>query len=113
MTTNGKMHASFLIFINVAGLLLIVVSSPVLSRAQSNGETQLPAGTLVRCTLEEPNFSSRTAEVGEPVVCQLSSVTVFGRSIFPRGAYLAGHLAEDKEPGRLASRTCNLNELFE
>jgi hypothetical protein len=59
----------------------------------------VPAGTLLHCTLDEPNFSSATAEVGDPVVCHLGSLQEFGRVVFPRGSYLAGHLESDKEPG--------------
>ena len=28
----------------------------------------LPAGTLLQCTLNEPNFSTATVEVGDPVL---------------------------------------------
>jgi hypothetical protein len=59
----------------------------------------LPAGTLLQCTLNEPNFSSATAAVGDPVLCHLRSITEFGHQAFPRGAYLVGHLESDKEPG--------------
>src|SRR5215467_659376 len=59
----------------------------------------LPAGTLLQCTLNEPNFSSATAAVGDPVLCHLRSITEFGHQAVPRGAYLVGHLESDKEPG--------------
>lgn len=59
----------------------------------------LPAGTLLQCTLNEPNFSSATAEVGDPVLCHLKSVTEFGQQAFPRGSYLVGHLEAAKDPG--------------
>ena len=59
----------------------------------------VPAGTLLRCTLDEPNFSSATADIGDPVICHLSSLREFGQNVFPRGSYLGGHLEADKEPG--------------
>src|SRR5215475_7710024 len=59
----------------------------------------VPAGTLLKCTMNEPNFSSATVEVGDTVLCHLSSVQEFGRNAFPRGAYMSGHLEADKEPG--------------
>ena len=34
----------------------------------------LPAGTLLQCTLDEPNFSSATAEVGDPILCHPRAV---------------------------------------
>jgi hypothetical protein len=67
------------------------------TRAQ---DVVVPAGTLLHCTLDEPNFSSATAEVGDPVLCHLRSLQQFGRTIFPRGSYLQGHLEAAKEPGR-------------
>ncbi|HXJ41601.1 MAG TPA: hypothetical protein VNH18_20150 [Bryobacteraceae bacterium] len=60
----------------------------------------LPAGTLLRCTLDEPNFSPKTADVGDPVLCRTNAFQHFGRPVFPRGAYLMGHLDADKQPGR-------------
>src|SRR5216683_1024952 len=59
----------------------------------------VPAGTLLRCTLDEPDFSSKTADIGDPVVCHLSALRQFGKTVFPRGSYLGGHLEADKEPG--------------
>jgi hypothetical protein len=66
--------------------------------AQSQ-ETLVPAGTLLHCTMNEPNFSSATADVGDPVICHLSGVQEFGRVAFPRGSYLQGHLEAARDPG--------------
>jgi hypothetical protein len=49
--------------------------------------------------MNEPNFSSATVAVGDPVLCHLHSVTEFGQQTFPRGAYLVGHLESAKDPG--------------
>ena len=59
----------------------------------------LPAGTLLQCTLNEPNFSSASVAVGDPVLCHLRSVTEFGRQVIPRGSYLVGHLEAAQDPG--------------
>lgn len=59
----------------------------------------VPAGTLLRCTLDEPNFSSATADIGDPVVCHLNGLREFGHNVLPRGSYLGGHLEAAKEPG--------------
>jgi hypothetical protein len=67
-------------------------------------EEILPAGTLIRCTLDEPNFSTKTADVGDPVVCNLSQLILFNRPVFPRGAYLSGHLESEKEPGHMLGK---------
>jgi len=62
-------------------------------------QTVVPAGALLRCTLNEPNFSSATAEVGDPVLCHADATQQFGRDLFLRGTYLAGHLKAYKDPG--------------
>jgi hypothetical protein len=59
----------------------------------------LPAGTLLRCTVNEPNFSTNTASVGDPVLCNLHGMVQFGQQAFPRGSYLVGHLEAAKDPG--------------
>jgi hypothetical protein len=64
----------------------------------------VPAGTLLHCTLDEPNFSSATADIGDPVICHLSSLREFGHVVFPRGSYLGGHLEADKEPGHFVGK---------
>ena len=75
-----------------------------LSAHSINREEILPAGTVIHCTLDEPNFSSKTAQVGDPVLCHLGSVSAFGHSVFPRGAMLSGHLQDSKDPGRLVGK---------
>ena len=78
-------------------LLAICVSASTLSA--SARDVVLPAGTLLQCTLNEPNFSSATADVGDPVLCHLRAQTEFGQQAFPRGSYLVGHLEAAKDPG--------------
>lgn len=67
-------------------------------------EVVLPAGTLLQCTMNEPNFSSASAEVGDPVLCHLRGVTEFGQEAFPRGSYLVGHLEASKDPGHFVGK---------
>ena len=64
-------------------------------------QTVVPAGTLLRCTLNEPNFSSATAVAGDPFVCHAVGMQQFGREVFPRGTYVAGHFESFKDPGHL------------
>jgi hypothetical protein len=80
-------------------LATLVVAVLALSVGASAREVVLPAGTLLQCTLNEPNFSSATAEVGDPVLCHLRGTTSFGQQAFPRGSYLVGHLEAAKDPG--------------
>jgi hypothetical protein len=78
--------------------LTVVLCLPVFAIAQTN-ETIVPAGTLLQCALDEPRFSSATAQVGDPVLCHVNSLGMFGRPVFPRGAYLSGRLQEFRDPG--------------
>ena len=82
-------------------LALFVFLSAALVPVHSNAATReiIPAGTLLSCTVSEPNFSAKTAQVGDPVLCHLGPVSAFGHSVFPRGAELGGHLDDDKSPG--------------
>ena len=63
----------------------------------------LPAGTLLQCSLDEPNFSTATVEVGDPVLCHLYGVSEFGQPL-PRGSYLVGHLEAAKNPGHFVGK---------
>ena len=65
----------------------------------------IPAGTLLRCTLDEPNFSTATVTVGDPFICGMkSSVYEFGHTVLPRGSFLAGHLEAAKDPGHFVGK---------
>jgi hypothetical protein len=83
--------------------LLLCVSANIAARAATSDEI-IPAGTLLQCTLDEPNFSSKTAQVGDPVLCYLGHVAAFGRSVFPRGAELSGHLQDYQNPGHFVGK---------
>ena len=80
---------------------LLVLGVPARTKAQ---DILVPAGTLLRCTLDEPNFSSKTADIGDPVICHLAALRQFGKAVFPRGSYLGGHLEADKEPGHFVGK---------
>ena len=78
---------------------LLAVSLCTFTASASARDVVVPAGTLLQCTLNEPNLSSATVDVGDPVLCHLRGVTVFGQQAFPRGSYLVGHLEAAKDPG--------------
>lgn len=67
--------------------------------ATAGAQSVVPAGTLLQCTLNEPNLSSATTNLGDPVVCYLKTVQQFGHVVLPRGSYLEGHVAAEKNPG--------------
>lgn len=83
---------------------LLIVSLGTFTINAAAREVVLPAGTLLQCTLNEPNFSSATAAVGDPVLCHLHGMVEFGQQAFPRGSYLVGHLAAAKDPGHFVGK---------
>jgi len=97
MWPNYRLVSPLFVVLFVLSILLC----PGGAKAQ---EVVVPAGTLVHCTLDEPNFSSATAQVGDPVLCHLSTLQQFGRTLFPRGSYLQGHLEAAKEPGHFVGK---------
>lgn len=64
----------------------------------------VPAGSLLTCTLDEPKFSSASVNVGDPFLCYPRNIQQFGQTVFPRGAYLVGHLESAKEPGHFVGK---------
>ena len=86
--------------VSLVGAMALLVSAGGI-RAQ---DQLVPAGTLLQCTLNEPNFSSATAAIGDPVLCHLRTMQEFGRPLFPRGSMLGGHLEADKEPGHFVGK---------
>jgi len=88
------MKASTLCAVVAVSLLCLTFTLSASAR-----EVVLPAGTILRCTLDEPNFSTATVAIGDPVLCRLHSLTEFGRQAIPRGSYLVGHLEAAEDPG--------------
>lgn len=84
-------------FIRILAIAVGMLASA--GRVCGQKDLLVPAGSLLQCTLNEPNFSSATATVGDPVVCHLRAQQEFGRILFPRGSLLGGHLEAAKEPG--------------
>jgi len=85
-------------------LYALAASAFALTINASARDTVLPAGTLLQCTLNEPNFSTNTASVGDPVLCHLRGLVEFGQQAFPRGSYLVGHLEAAKNPGHFVGK---------
>lgn len=84
-------------------LLPLVVLASSLPRLLS-AEQLIPAGSLVQCTVAEPKLSSKTTDVGDPVLCQVSHVELYGRSVFPYGSYLVGRFEDYRDPGHLVGK---------
>ena len=67
-------------------------------------EQLIPAGSLMQCTVAEPKLSSKTADIGDPVLCQVSHVELYGRSVFPYGSYMVGRFEDYRDPGHLVGK---------
>lgn len=87
-------------------LLLLLCVAPVHARdfTTVTHDVAVPAGTLLECTLSEPKLSSATTSVGDPFLCYPRNLQEFGQPVFPRGAYLVGHLEDAKEPGHFVGK---------
>jgi hypothetical protein len=58
----------------------------------------------LQCTLNEPNLSTNTVSISDPVVCHLRDQVDFALQAFPRGSYLVGHLDGAKDPGHFVDK---------
>jgi hypothetical protein len=56
----------------------------------AGAEQLIPAGSVMQCMVSEPNLSSKTAHIGDPVLCQVGHSEMYGRSVFPYGSYMVG-----------------------
>ena len=83
-------------------LLALAIVAPSLHLSAQ--DVPLIAGTLVQCTVNEWNFSSHTAKVGDPVVCYARPLHQFGCAAFSRETELAGRFVDYKDPGRLIGK---------
>jgi hypothetical protein len=81
--------------------LMLLLAAPLTSFA---GEQLIPAGSLLSCTVAEPKLSSKTANIGDPVMCKVSHVEMYGRSTLPYGTYMVGRFEDYKDPGHFVGK---------
>ncbi len=81
-------------------LSLLLAAGPLTAFA----DQLVPAGSVITCTVAEPKISSKTQNIGDPILCQLSHSEAYGRSSFPYGSYLVGQFAEYKDPGHFVGK---------
>jgi hypothetical protein len=82
----------------LASLLLIL---PVSFTA--GAEQLIPAGSSMQCMVSD-KISSKTVHIGDAILCQVSHVEMYGRSVFPYGSYLVGHFEDYKDPGHFVGK---------
>lgn len=88
----------------ISGLALAMAVAGVRPAAAATRKIPVAAGTLIRCTLDEEDFSPKTEKQGDPLVCYAKPLREFDCSVFPAGTQLAGRLAAYHEPGRLIGK---------
>lgn len=83
---------------------LLAVLSLLLAPAlfADSGQRLIPAGSLVSCTTGDAKISSKTAAVGDPVLCKVAHRR--GDFMLPYGSYLGGEFSEYKDPGHLVGK---------
>ena len=64
----------------------------------------VPAGSLINCTISEPKLSSKTAAIGDPVLCQASILTRNGSARLPFNSFLEGRFEDYKDPGHFVGK---------
>ncbi len=88
----------------ISSIFLVLVSVVPLTSTVYAAEQLVPAGSIVQCVTAEPNLSSETETVGDPILCEMSYVELYGRSEFPYGSYLLGHFEAYKDPGHFVGK---------
>ena len=84
----------------VSTFLMLLLAAPLSGFA----EQLIPAGSLLSCIVAEPKLSSKTANIGDPVMCKVSHVELYGRSTIPYGSYMIGRFEDYKDPGHFVGK---------
>jgi hypothetical protein len=69
----------------------------------AGAEQLIPAGSVMQCMVSD-KISSKVMHVGDPVLCTIGHSEMYGRSVFPYGAYLEGRFEEYKDPGHFVGK---------
>jgi hypothetical protein len=82
-------------------LLMLLLSAPLTGFA---GEQLIPAGSIISCTVSEPRISSKTTNIGDPVLCKVGHIERYGRSTLPYQSYMEGRFEDYKDPGHFVGK---------
>jgi hypothetical protein len=64
----------------------------------------VPAGSLINCTVSETKLSSKTAAIGDPVLCSVGITTRNGSARLPFDSFLEGRFEDFKDPGHFVGK---------
>lgn len=85
--------------------LSVLLAAPLTSTAADyHSEHLIPAGAMIQCTLSEPKLSSKTESIGDPVMCRLSRVERYGRTLLPYDSFLVGRFEDYRDPGHFVGK---------
>lgn len=82
----------------------LLFASLLIPLAAHASEQLIPAGSLIQCTINEPKLSSKTTDIGDPVLCQVSRSSVYGHAAIPYGSYLVGQFQDYRDPGHFVGK---------
>jgi hypothetical protein len=88
----------------VFALLVPLLAAPACSAAV---EHLIPAGTVFQCTISEPKLSSKTEDLGDPILCDVRYSGYsweLGHSQLPYDTHVVGHFEEYKDPGHFVGK---------
>jgi hypothetical protein len=63
-----------------------------------------PAGSLINCTITEAKLSSKNANVGDPILCQVGITSRNGPGRLPFDSFLEGRFEDYKDPGHFVGK---------
>lgn len=84
----------------LAFLCLALAAPPPLSA----GMRLIPAGSLIQCTVAEPQLNSQTTALGDPVLCRVGYTPEHNDFSLPYESYVGGRFEEYKDPGRFVGK---------
>jgi hypothetical protein len=85
--------------------LSILFAAPLaVSAADYASDQLLPAGSLIQCTTSEPRLSSKTLNIGDPVLCRVTHAVRVGRTVLPYNSYLVGRFEDYRDPGHFVGK---------
>jgi hypothetical protein len=96
---SSRRYKGPLMLLGVVGLLALL--APAQAQLQ---RPILPMGSLIQCTTGE-KISSVRDDIGDPILCRVTRLVVFGQQVLPYGSYLGGTFDEAKDPGHLVKAT--------
>ena len=88
----------------VLALLVALLTAPAYS---ASVEQLVPAGTIFQCTVSEPKLSSKTVDVGDPILCDIGYSGYseqLGHARLPYDSFVVGHFEDYKDPGHFVGK---------